>query len=489
MPHPPPPASRDWHAQVATLARPLHELPDPLPIPVLLRPFSVSIRPPGSKSLTNRALLLAALSGGTSTLLNPLTEADDAKVMLRALRTLGAGIPPDPSGSILSITGTQARWRPSTPNPTLNLNNAGTATRFLAAAALLAPPGTSITIDGDARMRERPIAELTRALIQLGAKVEHLAHPDCPPIRITPPADLARLSDCITFPTTASSQFISALLLVAPFLPNALTITFDGPVTSPSYIHMTLALLRQVGVRVEGAPPGTIRVHPITHLPPFTLDIEPDASGATYFEAAAALSPTSTLTIDALSRVPPRSASDSSPAQPLQGDTLFTTFLEAIGCPVSGPYITVRGPASLLPIDFDLADMPDTAMTAAVLACFASPTPTNPTATTTLRGLRTLRVKETDRLAALQTELTKIGATVTITPDHHDESLVITPPPPHSLLAPSASPITFDTYHDHRMAMALALVGLRRPNILIANPGCVAKTYPTFFQHLATLYT
>lgn len=134
-----------------------------------------------------------------------------------------------------------------------------------------------------------------------------------------------------------------------------------------------------------------------------------------------------------------------------------------------------------------LAEMPDTAMTAAAIACFASPTPDNPTATTTLRGLRTLRVKETDRLAALQTELSKLGATVEIFQDGDDEGLKITPPPP-SALGPAPSPLFFDTYNDHRMAMALALIGLRRPNVFIRNPACVAKTYPTFWQDLARLY-
>ncbi len=505
------------------LSQPLASLPDPLPIPTIpagVNPFDATIRPPGSKSITNRALLLAALAEGVSTLRGALTDADDARVMIRAIEQLGAQVepqgapsassgyahtpsPPDPAAdqqslhappqtitpATLRITGVGGRWRIA-PGQTvrLDLHNAGTATRFLAAGALLAPPGTSVVIDGDERMRERPIGELIEALNSLtnGAKpAEHAGRPGFPPIGIRglDPGLLQRRATA-RFGRTQSSQFVSALMLVAPMLPHGMDIEFTDAITSEPYIDMTVGLLRAVGVHVHDRRPAGISIDP-SPLPTFDLTIEPDASGATYFHAAAALFPGARVTIPGLDLGPP-------PRGSLQGDTGFVRVLSALGAQVErvgagagGKAVGLRttGPDRLAPIDIDLSDMPDTAMTAAALCCFAEPTPDNPSATCTLRGLRTLRVKETDRLAALQTELTKLGAKVEIIHDGDDEGLRITPPA-HG----SARPPAFDTYNDHRMAMSLALIGLRVPGVRINNPGCVAKTYPGFWRDLASLF-
>lgn len=516
---------RERSVQVQALRLPLDRLPDPLPIPVIEKPFDVAIRPPGSKSITNRALLLAALAEGVCVLRSPLVEADDARVMLRAIEQLGAKV--DRDSDHLRITGVGGQWRVAPgANVSLNLNNAGTATRFLSAAAMLAPADSAgIVIDGDHRMRERPIRELADALGTLGVRIEFLGAPGYPPLRVhpitlahSPPdstrrastGDVATVPPTLTFGTTASSQFISALLQVGPFLPKGLMIRFTGAITSPAYIAMTLAILQRLGVCVDvergsHAAVGTvdqperswssIRVRALTdrRLKAFEMDIEPDASGATYLHAAAALIPSARTKVVALDLVPQHA--------PLQGDTRFVSVLASAGAQVQRVEGAMRctGPSRLTPFDVDLSNMPDTAMTAAVVACFAEPTSDNPSATSVLHGLRTLRVKETDRLAAIKAELTKVGALVEVFQEtlhgEPDEGLRITPPTggiaPASLSASQAAScprVEFDTYNDHRMAMSLALIGLRRPSVFIRDPGCVRKTYPTYWADLARLY-
>lgn len=464
-------------------------LPDPLAVPIIARPFDLAIRPPGSKSITNRAILLAALAQGQSTLRGALTDADDAQVMLAAVRRLGAVV--EQSGHDLAITGVAGRWRVAPGEKVrIDLHNAGTATRFLAAAALLAPSGTSITIDGDARMRQRPIRELVDAMHAIDAQANYTAQPGFPPVEV-PGGTLDRAGAAqVQFGVTSSSQFISALLLIAPFLTHGLSIRLPIAPTSAPYIDMTLRVMRHTGCtaiedRTEPGGHRTLRIAPAP-LSGFAMTIEPDASGATYFQAAAALVPGARITIPGLDLHP------STP--PMQGDTRFVGVLSAAGAGVQrlNNALCITGRDHVLPFDVDLADMPDTAMTAAVLACFAHPTPANPHARSILHGLRTLRVKETDRLVALQTELSRIGARVEIIAEswrsQPDEALVIHAPPAASLARPDAPPVFFDTYHDHRMAMSLALVGLRRPNVLIRDPKCVAKTYPTFWEDLSKLY-
>lgn len=286
--------------------------------------------------------------------------------------------------------------------------------------------------------------------------------------------------------------------MAAAFLPRGLNLRFPQGLTSAAYVHMTRHMLDALGVQIHDDCGHGIQVEAAhgskVGLRGFESEIEPDASGATYFWAAAALVPA------AKARVPGLCFGC------LQGDWQFTTLLETAGAACvtesgarerfsSDDATLVRGGPIIVPADADLEQMPDTAMTAAAVACFASPTPENPTATTTLRGLKTLRVKETDRLAALQTELSKLGAQVEIITARDDEALQITPPPdlavsplclPESVAPPA--PIEFDTYDDHRMAMSLALIGLRRGNIIIRDPACVRKTYPTFWRDLAKLY-
>lgn len=456
---------------LATLRRPLGSLPDPLhlaPLHPVAGPLDLEITPPGSKSLTNRVLLLAALSRGRSTLRGALTDADDGRQMIGALRTLGATI--TQHATTVEVEGVDGRLRVPQGGTTLNVNNAGTAMRFLAASALLNPdPSSPITLDGNARMRERPIGELATLLELLGARVEYLGSRDCPPLRIWAP-DGPRRAGPLEIGRTRSSQFVSALLLVAPWLSSGISLRFTGDVTSESYVEMTTGLLARLGadLRIE---PGSraIRVGP-AGLRGFDLSIEPDASGATYPWAMGAVLPGVCVRVPGLSH------------PSLQGDARFPALLAAMGAAVSSsPLATsVTGPARLKAIDADLSLMPDAAMTLAAVACFAE-------GTTTIRGLRTLRDKETDRVEATRRELSKVGVRVGVGVPGDADALVITPPP-GGIDGAGAERVELDTYDDHRMAMALSLIAMRRPGTWIRDPACVAKTYPGYWSDVSRLY-
>ena len=468
------------------LTQPLPILPHALALPPVPRapvPIPVHLRPPGSKSLTNRALLLAALAEGESTLTGALVDADDAQRMLAAVQTLGAKVAVD--GTTVRITGVAGRWKVPAAGVTIDLNNAGTATRFLA-ASVLASPGP-ITVTGNARMQQRPIGELIATLERLGVKAEYLGTPGCPPVRLTPPSSgggAQATGRTVEIPTTQSSQFISALLLVAAALPGGLTVRLTGDITSASYIRMTIGQLDQLGVPVKFSDDlRVIRVTPPEGgggLRRFTTDIEPDASAACFWWAAGALRPDRRIFVDAL------------PAHSLQGDAAFPSVLESMGCTIhrKGNAVAVVGPEQLRPVMADLKDMPDAGPALSVVCAYA-------TGRSILRGVRTLRVKETDRIAAIATELAKIGSTVTGNLNNDPDAMAVDPIVLPKF-APNASegmvlpppvptpPVAFDTYDDHRMAMSLALVSLRRDaggGITINDPQCVAKTYPNYWHH------
>lgn len=455
---------------------------DPLPVPTLasLRAtpaFDVSMRPPGSKSLTNRALLLAALSGGHSELRGALTDAVDTRVMVRALAQLGAGV--EVRGSSIHVEGVGGRWKPPASDEVrLDLENAGTAVRFLAAASVFSP--VPVVIDGNERMRERPIGELARAIGDLGARVEALGRPGCVPIRIVPAATLPDRGE-VSFESLPSSQFVSAVLLVGAFLPGGVSVEIEGEATSASYVRMTLGLLDHFGVAVRSSADWRVlRVagHHGALDGGISLDIEPDASGASVFWAAAAATPGARVAIEGVDDLG------------LQGDLAFPSVLTRMGATVRsvsaeegprGPSLSVRGGESVNAVMADMRDMPDAAMALVVLASLAR-------GGSMIRGLHTLRVKETDRLHALKTELAKVGVRVEL--DVQGEAGAVRVEPPSGGIDRSASvpAVVFETYDDHRMAMALSLIGLHRPNVSIADPKCVAKTYPGFWADLARLY-
>lgn len=460
-------------------------LPSGLPGALAVPPMSdaggartVRVRPPGSKSLTNRLLLLAALARGQTVLRGALTDADDARVMIAALERLGAGVRVQPDGTTVEVRGVGGAWRIGPGEPArLELGNAGTATRFLAAAALLAPPGSAgVLIDGNRRMRERPIGELVEALRALGARVGFESRQGYPPVLIAPPPSplAAGAADGapgagreVAFGPVSSSQFISALMLVGPCLPGGLRVRLHGVPTSEPYVAMTIGVLRAIGCSVEGqAGPGVITIR--AGVPAgFAADVEPDASGAGPLVAAGALVPG--LRVE----VPGLGESDRS----LQGDAGFLSVVRRHG-PGTG-------------WNLDMAGTPDMAMTAAVLAAFERDPATGAGIVSELRGLRTLRVKETDRIAAVAAELRKIG--VLVESFSHpgrdgaaDEGVRITPPA--AAVDLQRDPVAFETYDDHRMAMSLSLVGLRRQGVTILDPGCVRKTYAGYWRDLRRLY-
>lgn len=442
---------------VEVFRRPLEDLPDPLPVPMLPGPFKIALRPPPSKSITNRLFVIAALARGESVLERPLVDAVDAKVMIRAIEDLGADV---------RAGDTDVRVRGVAGNPrggvNLHLENAGTAVRFLTAAAALAHG--RVTIDGSARMRERPIAGLVSSLRAMRIAARFPGTYGFPPVQLDPGPDQLE-GGRVTLDTQASSQFISALLMIAPWTRRGIELNLEGEITSKPYVVMTMELLRRAGARVDAT--GTMRrifVAP-GGVEGFRIAVEPDASGATYFQAAAALTPGSTCTIQGL---PPMS---------LQPDGRFAELLMVLGAGAERgeDSVTTTAPEEEEPFRgtrFDLSWAPDAAMTLAVAGAFAE-------GTTTINGLRTLRDKECDRLHATVRELTKLGVRVRETPS----SLVVTGGVPEG-----GAPVELDTYDDHRMAMALAVAGLRREGVLVRDPACVSKTYPTFWADLAALY-
>jgi 3-phosphoshikimate 1-carboxyvinyltransferase len=332
------------------------------------------------------------------------------------------------------------------------VGNSGTNMRFL--TAILSLGRGRYRLDGVARMRERPIGNLLDALNALGVQA-HAEHQNgCPPVIINanglPGGNVQIKGD-------VSSQFLSGLLMAAPLAQKRCIIEVNGPLVSQPYVSMTVAMMRQFGVEVETPTPVRFEVKPGQE---YQCDgeylIEPDASAASYFWGAAAVT-SGVVGVTSLT------------AQSLQGDVRFVDALERMGCRVERETtsIVVHG-APMHGIDVDMNDISDTVMTLAAVACFAE-------GPTTIRNVAHIRHKETDRLAALATELRRLGAGV----DEFADGLTITPKPLHGA--------EVETYNDHRMAMSLALIGLRVPGVVIKDPGCVAKTYPGFFRDLEAL--
>lgn len=417
-------------------------------------PFRVTLRPPGSKSLTNRALLLAALADGESVIRRPLI-ADDTQRMLDALRALGFGVEMDDDGEAVRIAGTSGAIPAESAE--LHLGNAGTAMRPLTAACCL---GRGVyRLDGVARMRQRPIGELVEPLNRIGGDVRYLGDQGFPPLEIR--AHGLRGGE-IEMRPTLSSQFITALAMAAPCCEHGLTVRFHGPITSRPYVDLTLGLMARFGVTATFTDAGTrLSIRSATYRP-IDYTVEPDASNATYLLAAAAIVPGSACTIEGLGR------------RSLQGDAAFVRVLGQMGARIeqTDDATTVQADGPLRGIDVDLNPMPDAAMTLATIAVFAR-------GPTTIRNIGNWRVKETDRMAAMHTELSKLGARVTIDGD----DLTIEPP------RQVREGVAIDTYDDHRMAMSFAILGLppASPGVTINDPRCVEKTFPDFFQYLGRL--
>lgn len=456
--------SLGYDRSVIDYTLPLDELPDPLPIEPLSKPFDVTITPPGSKSITCRAYVLAALADGESKIIRPL-RADDTDTLLDALCTLGAEARWD--GEDVYIKGVNGRFPRG---GEVNLGDGGAPTRFMIACACLA--AEPVIVDGSKRMRERPIAEGVDMLRKLGATIEYVAEEGRLPVRVVPSA--AFTGGEIEIGRTASSQFISALMLVASVLPSGITVKFADAVTSSAYVILTLDTLRDWSLQekrrrkrfIFSRPPSRKAMPDSVELPHQDLKsrqffVDCDAGSAAYWCAATVLTPQAEYLLYGI------------------GHALWQPDLETVRelCQLADfpdfgrDEIMLGGLAKYKGIACDCSTMPDGAMTlATVLAMAISPS--------TLAGLHTLRHKETDRIAALANELRKIGCTIETT----DDSITIDPSTRHD------DPVVIETYNDHRMAMAFGVLGLARPGISITNPACVSKSYPTFWRDFAKLY-
>jgi 3-phosphoshikimate 1-carboxyvinyltransferase len=426
-----------------------------------LGPFSRAsgtIRLPGSKSISNRVLLLAALAQGETTITN-LLDSDDTRVMLDALETLGVKLTRD--GDTCVVQGTRGAFQARRAD--LFLGNAGTAVRPLTAA--LAVNGGDYRIYGVPRMHERPIGDLVDGLRQIGAKIDYEENEGYPPLRIRP-AQIS-VDAPITVRGDVSSQFLTSLLMTLPLVKakdGVSVIQVEGELISKPYIDITIKLMERFGVTVTRHEWHRFEVPSgVRYQSPGRIMVEGDASSASYFLAAGAIGG-GPLRVEGVGRAS------------IQGDVGFVDALGRMGANVTmaDDWIEVRGIGSdhgkLEPIDMDFNLIPDAAMTIAVAALFAD-------GATTLRNIASWRVKETDRIAAMATELRKVGANVEEGADY----LIVRPP---AQLTPNAA---IDTYDDHRMAMCFSLVSLGGVPVRINDPKCVGKTFPDYFERFLAL--
>lgn len=421
-----------------------------LPIHPISHPVDGTVRVPGSKSITNRALLLAALASGTSRLEGALFS-DDTRYMSAALNELGVPVRSDESGEIYEVDGRDGTF--PTDEAELFLGNAGTATRFLTAALCLGQGNYVIT--GVPRMSARPLGDLLGALRTLGAEI--VGQNEAVPLEIS--AHGLRGGD-VSLRGDASSQFLSALLLVAPKTRDGLNISIDGPLYSQPYVAMTLEMLRQWGAQASNDNFERFSIPGAQSFEAQTYVIEPDASSASYFFAAAALTG---------GRVRVKNLGKNA----LQGDVHFVDVLKQMGCQVrkGNKYVEVRGPQSgqLQGVTVDMNAISDCVMTLAAIAPFAQ-------GPTQITNIGHIRGKETDRISALVKELNRLGVKTDEVPD----GLTIYP-------AKQLKAAQIRTYDDHRMAMSFAITALRSPGIEIRDPGCVAKTFPNYWETLDKL--
>ncbi|MGI8755904.1 MAG: 3-phosphoshikimate 1-carboxyvinyltransferase [Acidimicrobiales bacterium] len=426
-------------------------LPDPYPVEPVDGPLDAVVTVPGSKSITNRALVCAALAEGTSTL-DAALFADDTEAMVGVLRAVGLDVAVDPAAERITVVGCGGQLPTHEAGGDIDVRQSGTTARF--ALPMLALGHGRYRVTAHPQMQARPMGTTLDALVELGAGVEALSGPGTLPVVVS--AGGLR-SGVVRVAGDASSQFLSGLLLVGPCLPDGLVLEVSTPLVSRPYVDLTIGVMEAFGATVERPNHHTFAVAPGKYTGR-AYAVEPDASAASYPFAAAAIC-RGRVRVEGLGR------------GSLQGDIGFVDVLAAMGATVihddEGTEVRAEQGA-LHGGTFDLADISDTAQTLAVLAPFA----TDPV---TVRGIGFIRHKETDRIAAVATELTRCGISATADAD----GWTIAPGPP--------KPATIQTYDDHRMAMAFALLGLAAPGIRIANPACVAKTFPAYWSLLAHL--
>ena len=414
-------------------------------------PVRGTVRPPGSKSYTNRALTVAALAEGTSTITNAL-DADDTRYMAQALPRLGINVETRFEERRVTVHGRGGRIPAGEAD--LYVGNAGTAMRFL--TALVSLGHGRYRLDGSPRMRERPIGDLLRALEHLGVSARgESSGGECPPVVV----EATGLGGGeVNLPGSVSSQYLSALLMVAPCAREPLTIQVEGELVSEGYVDMTLAVMAAFGIEAEREGYARFTVPVGRPYQATDYQVEVDASSASYFFAAAAITG-GTVRVAGIDM------------SSLQRDLQLVDVLEAMGCRVGRGerFVEVTGD-DLHGVTCDMNAMSDMVPTLAAVAGFAQ-------GRTQITNVAHLRYKETDRLRAVATELRRLGGQV----QESDDGLLVEPGGLHGA--------TVETYGDHRMAMSMSLVGLRVPGVRIADPGCVAKTYPDFFEDLKSITT
>ena len=407
-----------------------------------------SVRMPGSKSISNRVLLLSALARG-NTLVRDLLDADDTRVMLEALERLGIEVERIPEG--VTVHGVAGEFPVKSAD--LALGNAGTAFRPL--TAVLALAGGEYRLSGSLRMHERPVGDLVDALRRIGARIEYSGKGGFPPLVLS--AGKIRPGEKVRVRGDVSSQYLSALLMALPMAGAVTEIEVEGELISRPYVEITLNLMGRFGVHVAREGWKKFIVPARGYASPGEIRVEGDASSASYFLAAGAIGG-GPVRVEGVGR------------GSIQGDVRFAQVLERMGATISmgEDWIeSAAGKGRLKPIDADLNHIPDAAMTAAVAALFAE-------GPSTLRNIASWRVKETDRIAAMAAELRKLGAAV----EEGADTLRVTPP---AVLKPA----TIDTYDDHRMAMSFSLAALGGIRVRINDPDCVGKTFPEYFRVLA----
>jgi len=404
---------------------------------------------PGSKSLTQRALIAAALADGDSILIGPLAS-EDTEYTSKALAQMGVAVE---HGETWKVAGKGGII--TSPGDPIFLGNNGTATRFLTSVASL---GTgAFTIDGSERMHERPIGPLMSALKGWGVDIRSVKGTDCPPLAIN---GNGLAGGATVLPEGKSSQYLSSLLLVAPYAREKAILRVEGEVLSKPYVAMTLAVMADFGIMVECSKDFSYFEVPQGVYKGREYRVEGDASGASYFWAAAAVTGGRVTVANV-------------PVPSLQGDAMLVPLLGRMGCNVTktGDGLTVEGAEKLEGITVNMGDMPDVVPTLAVVAAFAH-------GTTTINNIAHLRVKECDRLTATVTELAKMGAEVEEFPD----KMVI-----HGKGGEGMHGAEIETYKDHRMAMCMAVAGLRVPGVKITGEDCVVKSFPDFWERFSLL--
>lgn len=424
-------------------------LPSTLSVPASSRPIRGAVEVPGSKSITNRALLIAGLASGRSVLRGALFS-EDTEVLSQALRKLGVPVEADPSSATFTVDGSGGPF--CVENGDFYIGNAGTAARFLVAALCLG--NGDFRVDGTERMRLRPIEPLLDGLRQLGVDAVSENATGCPPVRIQ---TRGFPGGRVTMPGDLSSQYFSALMIAAPLTAKGIHIEVTGEMVSKPFIDLTAKVMNEFGAVSSHKEYVTIDIPGGQRYQGRDYQIEPDASAASYFFAAAAVSGGEILV-----RHTTRASS--------QGDIEFLSILETMGCRVEDEAEGVRvwGPRRLAGLTVDMKAISDTSLTLAAIAPFAN-------GPTTITGIAHSRVQESDRVAAMATELRKLGARV----DEHTDGWTIYPSELHGA--------TVDTYKDHRIAMSLALIGTRIPGVVVNDPSCVSKTFPDYFERLDAL--